>query len=122
MAKIGYLLPSEDGSTEYFTGEIATMRLQLAFELRANENPRSDRAPTHLALVRVPNGTEYHVGAGWLREAKHGPHRGRKFLSLSFDSPDMPRPLNVAAYPPEDGTGEWEIAWRRRTQPDQDAA
>lgn len=113
MSIVGYLVPSDEASLDHFSGEVKTMQIQLAFELRTNERRHSDKSPSHVAVVRTSGRVEVQIGSAWLREAKTGAHRGRQFLSINIDDPSMDRPLNLTAYPPEE-SGDWEIVWKRQ--------
>ena len=59
----------------------------------------------------TPHGSDatIHAGAAWI---KNGDRVG-DFLSISLDNPDWPGPVNVTAFPPDQGTAEWTIVWSR---------
>jgi uncharacterized protein (DUF736 family) len=113
MSETGKLVPATAGDLSYLSGHIQTMDGRFAIALEGNPNDRDQSRPSHRITTPTRDGSRLQTGAAWLKTCKDGPHASKVFFSIQIDHPELPQPINVAAF--EDAsTGEWTIVWRRR--------
>jgi uncharacterized protein (DUF736 family) len=111
---VGYLKTLKDGS---IGGYISTLKFSASFMFQPIKDKRSDRAPDYDLSVRTKDGREVAVGVVWKREIKRGDQAGKTMFSLAFDDPSLPQPLNVNAYPDENGDpGAYVLSWTRERE------
>ena len=96
MPKIGTLKEIVPG--ELFKGEINTLDISEAFEIRKLKKPLNDNAPTHGIFAWNKSGAEVPIGSAWLKTMSKPGREGEKFLSLTLTDPSFGKPLNVAAF------------------------
>jgi uncharacterized protein (DUF736 family) len=87
---------------------------RLPIALRGDETLCDQPRPSHRIATRARDGSMIDTGAAWLKTTRHGPQKGKQFLSIQIDNPERAAAMNVAAFPDEK-TGEWVIVWRRRS-------
>ena len=113
MTQIGLMrATSKDGNGDLH-GQIQTLTLDLKFRLTRNGVVQWENAPSHRVMAFGSHGGEVQIGAAWTKVAKTIAHAGEEFLSITFDDPGLEVPLNVSAFPDEDGLN-WTIVWRRK--------
>jgi uncharacterized protein (DUF736 family) len=113
MSELGRLQPSSTDDLSYLSGHIQTLEGRLAIALEGDESLCDQQRPSHRVITRARDGSMHEIGAAWLKTARHGQQKGKRFFSIQIDHPERPAPLNVAAFF-DDRTGEWVIVWRRR--------
>jgi uncharacterized protein (DUF736 family) len=92
-------------NTDKYEGIIETLALGMKVWLVPNDAP-VEKGPDYL-LLTVDG--EREIGAGWKRESeKSGP-----FVSISFDDPVLPAPINAALFP-DDEKETATLVWKRR--------
>ncbi len=111
MAKIGYLTVYNNGSYEELHGEIRTLAFQMSVRLVPDAMRTNEKAPDYVAYVDSAHGDGIEVGAAWKKSKLQADGSMLEFLSLTIDDMSLPQPLNVAAFPSENG---FDISWRRR--------
>jgi uncharacterized protein (DUF736 family) len=114
MSELGRLLPSSTNDLSYLSGHIQTLDGRLAIALEGDERLCDQQRPSHRITTRVRDGSMLEIGAAWLKTARHGSQKGKRFFSIHIDHPERSAPLNVAAFLDEK-TGEWIVVWRRRS-------
>lgn len=89
-----------------YTGEIRTIGLAIAAELRAVEhtNPKGPNFRVYADTVEV--------GAGWTRVGKNG----GVFISIRMDDPSLPAPLRAMLI---ERDGQHLLVWERRPPKEQ---
>jgi len=119
MSKIGYLQPSA-GAFEELHGEVQTLHMQLKLKLHPNNSSMSENAPDYLVCTPTSNNADVQIGAAWKKQKQKLGDVTLEFLSLTIDDPSFPHPLNVAAFP--NNEGGYDITWRRRQTGNQTVA
>ena len=79
-------------------------------QIHPSNNPNS---PSHRIIAPGLCGNSVQIGSAWTKTMKRHGREGEQFLTLTFDSPPLPKPLNVAAFR-RHATGEWQICFRER--------
>jgi uncharacterized protein (DUF736 family) len=96
--------------TGAYAGEIKTLTLLRAKVLFRPVEDKSAKGPDYRVMVEgAPGAVE--LGAAWKRTSEGG----REFLSVRLDDPALPRALNAALMPSDDGKGAILI-WSRPTK------
>lgn len=113
MLAIGSIQTIEERGYVQHRGEIHTLDLDLDFWLETNSASSSDAAPAFTIFAKSRSGRTVRIGSAWKKTIKTARRAGEEFLSLTFDDPSFPAPLNVAAFK-TDRQGAWDITWRRR--------
>jgi uncharacterized protein (DUF736 family) len=113
MSELGRLTPSTPGDLTYLSGHLYTLRGRMAVVLEGDVALCDQQRPSHRIKMRALDGSYVEIGAAWLKTARNGPQKGKKFLSIQVDHPERSGPLNVAAFLDEK-TGDCVISWRRR--------
>lgn len=113
MSEIGRLTPSAPGDLSYLSGHIQTLEGRLPIEAEGDERLCDQQRPSHRITTKARDGSTVSIGSAWLKTARHGPQKGKQFLSIQIDHPERQSALNVAAFPSEDGS-DLVIVWRRR--------
>ena len=103
---------SKDGNGDLH-GQIQTLTIDLKFRLARIGGVQSENAPSHRVFAFGSHGAEVQIGAAWTKVAKTVAHAGEEFLTITIDDPDLDVPLNVTAFPDNDGQN-WTIVWRRK--------
>jgi uncharacterized protein (DUF736 family) len=114
MSEIGRLFPGSSGDLTYLSGHVQTLDARIPIALEGDEALCDHQRPSHRITTRARDGSTVDVGAAWLKTARHGPEKGKRFLSIQIDHPERRSALNAAAFL-EEKTGEWIIVWRRRS-------
>jgi len=97
-------------SKDTYLGEIKTLTLLRGKVAFSPAGSKSDKGPHYRIVVEgAPGSVE--LGAAWKRKSE----AGREFLSVNLDDPALPRALNAALMPSEDGTSAILI-WSRPTK------
>lgn len=109
--QIGTIKKTNFESQEKLEGQINTLKMNLKFELRENENRQSMNAP-NFSIVGTAKHGEVLIGNAWIKTINKIGEAPKEFFSMTFDDPSFEHPLNVAAFP--NGDDEWQITWRRR--------
>jgi uncharacterized protein (DUF736 family) len=97
MATIGTFTKSQDG----YTGTVSTLTLDAKVQVRPAEKT-SDKAPD----FRIFAGRA-EIGAAWKKTS----NEGRGYLSMKFDDPSLPAPIQANLFEMEGG--EYELIWSR---------
>jgi uncharacterized protein (DUF736 family) len=113
MSELGRLSPANPNDLSQLTGYIQTLQTRLSISLSGDERLCDAREPSHRITARARHGGDVQIGSAWLKTAKHGPHKGARFFSITIDDPSLDRPLNVAAIR-DDTSDDWIVIWRRR--------
>jgi uncharacterized protein (DUF736 family) len=56
------------------------------------------------------DGDFYEVGAAWIKPLRQS---DGEFLSITIDAPTFDKPLNLAAFPPDEKGQPWRLQWSR---------
>jgi uncharacterized protein (DUF736 family) len=56
------------------------------------------------------DGDFYEVGAAWIKKLRQS---DGEFLSITIDAPTFDKPLNLAAFPPDEKGQPWRLQWSR---------
>lgn len=113
MSELGRLAPSSPGDLSYLSGHVQTLDGRISIAIEGDETLCDQQRPSHRITTRARDGSTVVVGAAWLKTARHGPEKGRRFFSIQIDYPERISALNAAAFLDEK-TGDWVIVWRRR--------
>ena len=107
---IGKIYHCED---QRLRGAFTTALHHIEFGLSpvAEEDRRSDKAPTHTIQYRGPHGKWAEIGVAWKQKITRGEHDGADMFSLQITDPDF-SDLRLAAFP-NGKAGEWEIQRER---------
>jgi uncharacterized protein (DUF736 family) len=113
MSEIGRLIPSRSGDLSYLSGHIQTLDGRIPIAIEGEEALFDQQRPSHRITTRARDGSTVDIGAAWLKIARRGPEKGKRFYSIQLDHPERQSALNAAAFL-EEKTGDWVIVWRRR--------
>lgn len=113
MSELGRLTPSSSGDLSYFSGYIHALDGRIPVAIEGDEALCDQQRPSHRVTTRARDNSTVEIGAAWLKTARHGPQKGKRFLSIQIDHPERQSALNVAAFPNEK-TLDWIVVWRRR--------
>lgn len=102
MATIGFV--KKDG--EAFEGRLQTLTLNAPIRI-VPQTPTGENSPSYRI---VSNGAE--VGAGWI---KTGRESGEKYVSLTFDAPELPTKIyaNLGQAAGQDDEDVFALIWNR---------
>lgn len=114
MSTIGKIMQSQKEGKIHLHGHISTLQFNLTFWLEENRFSSNDRAPHYLVMCRSPQGAIAQVGAVWKKTTQKLSQGISEFFSITMDDPSFPHPLNVAAFP--NNEGGWDITYRRRQE------
>src|ERR1700733_11598658 len=98
MSELGRLTPSAPGDLTYLSGHLYTLSGRMTVALEGDVALCDQQRPSHRIMMRAPDGSSVEIGAAWLKTARHGPQKDKKFFSIQVDHPERSGPLNVAAF------------------------
>ncbi|MEI9899200.1 MAG: DUF736 domain-containing protein [Hyphomicrobium sp.] len=104
-----------DEKTGTYTGHVVTLSFERQGVALIPNATRSDKEPDYRVIVEA-SGAE--LGAAWSRTSE----RGQDYLSVLLDGPLLPKPLNAALFPGDEGA-EASLVWsrpRRKPKPPPD--
>jgi uncharacterized protein (DUF736 family) len=97
-----------------YSGEIQTLTLLRKKVLIRPAESKSEKGPDYRAVAESPVGA-VELGAAWKRKSE----ANREYLSVTLDDPALPRVLNAALMPAEDGQNAiliWSRAAKRKAE------
>lgn len=97
MATIGTFSKTQDG----YTGTVSTLTLDAKVQVRPADKS-SNKAPDYRIFAGRAE-----IGAAWKKTS----NEGRDYLSMKFDDPSLPMPIQANLF--EMGGGEFELIWSR---------
>ena len=110
--KLGTLIPVTGHETVKYKGSLATTSISFgAIYLIENLGATHENAPRYRICIKSPAGDELEIGAAWERIAQRGKNAGQAFFSLAIDTPELEKPLYVAAFRNNDNG--YDIIWSR---------
>lgn len=115
----GHLAINRTGKGEArfpFVGHLSTLAIDKDFALAVNDQPFSDRSPSHHVIMRGAGGQPIVVGKAWEHEIRKGERAGKTMFSLKLDSPEIPN-LNLSAWPDDDDADRWYLVFDRSRDP-----
>ena len=103
MANIGIVTKAKNGSYE---GRLTTLTIKAPIRI-VPITQTNDKAPTHRI---VSEGAE--VGAAWTKKSQQ---TGEEYLSLTFDTPELPNVIyaNLGVAAGQDDEDVFAIIWNR---------
>lgn len=116
MSNCGFLYEQASPSTGEigYVGEVSLATVRGKVALAPMEYRRDPVKSPHFKVLLNPGGGWTEAGAVWKKFAEGS---GDEFLSITFDTDAMPRPVYVSAFPPNteegDEPGRWNIVWSR---------
>ena len=111
--KIGEMRQLGEDESKTFEGHISTLLLDTDFELHPMKMRPGTNDPSHLIMAKGRSGRLVRIGTVWTRTTVRGENPGTKFLSLCFEDPSLPHPINVVAF--RDGDSLiWSVMFRRQ--------
>jgi uncharacterized protein (DUF736 family) len=104
-------IPTTDNGA--LIGRISLRFVEFDFHLIRTGLSSNPRAPSHHVIARGEGGRSRRIESVWTKTMKRHGRDGDQFLTLTFDKPPFPEPLNVAAFRNQP-TADWQICFRER--------
>jgi uncharacterized protein (DUF736 family) len=104
MPAIGYVTKQSDGS---YKGELKTLSIRTALEIRPNPNKQNDKQPDY----RVVANQNIEIGAAWI---KVGQESNPEYVQLSLAAPEFGRRklfANLGKAAGQDDADVFAIIW-----------